>query len=290
MPNIRYAVRTLTRTPGFTLTAVLTLALGIGATTAMMTVLDGVLIKPLPYGDPERLYLATTVITSATGNTPDAARQFPVNAHHFSIWREQCQTCANVALVGSQGFTLTGAGGAERLIGLQVSSNLFHALGVRPQIGRDFTLDDEGPGRSPVVLLSVMLWRSHFNADPSIVGRSILLDGIAECRHRRDAAGDAAPPHGTVGAGVWTGSRAGDLSPDWYQHVRHPSDGKFQLRRRDPPQAGHVDTEWAKDLRRATLSKPRPPLRAVRSAASPASRRRRHSARHGGAMAVMGRR
>jgi predicted permease len=177
MQNIRYAVRTLARAPGFTLTAVLTLALGIGATAAMMAVVDGVLIKPLPYSAPERLYLATTVVASTTGNAPAASREFPVNAHHFSIWRALCNSCADVALVGGQGVTLTGAT-AERLVGLQVSHNFFHTLGVQPQFGRDFTLDDEGPGRSQVVLLSDALWRSHFSADPSIVGRLIVLDGV----------------------------------------------------------------------------------------------------------------
>ena len=175
--NLRYAIRSLARTPGFTITAILTLALGIGATTAMLTILDGVLFKPLSFADADRLYVTQTLMT--VKQSAAAARRFPVNAHHFSDWRDRCEVCDEVALIGASGVTLTGAGNPERLPGLAVSYNLFRTLQVRPAIGRDFTADDEGPGKPAVILLTDPLWRRAFNADAGIVGRTIVVNGIA---------------------------------------------------------------------------------------------------------------
>jgi putative ABC transport system permease protein len=173
LQDIRYGARTLTRTPAFTVTAVLTLALGIGANTAMFSAVNSVLLKPLAYPDSDRLYVVRTVAPSLAALGPD----LPVNIRHFQEWRSHCAPCADVALAGGQGFTLTGSGEPERLPGLQVSSNFLHTLGVRPAIGRDFARDQEGPGRARVVLLSDALWRRRFGADPTVLGRAILLNG-----------------------------------------------------------------------------------------------------------------
>ena len=140
--TFRTAIRALVRTPGFSIIVVLTFAIGIAATTAMFTVVNGVLLRPLPFLDPDRLYLAETHILA-----PDTGREafFPVNARHFSDWRRRCQQCENVALVGALGLTLTGSGTPERLPAIEVSYNFFRTLGVSPQLGRDFAPEEEGP-------------------------------------------------------------------------------------------------------------------------------------------------
>jgi putative ABC transport system permease protein len=175
--NLKYAARTLARSPGFTATAILTLALGIGATTAMMTIVNSVLFKPLPFKDPDRLYTALTDIRrpgSAVGPMLGA----PVNARSFNEWRAHCNACDDVAMVSGDGFTLSGRGAPERVFAFDVSFNFFRTLGLQPQVGRDFQPGDEGPAGSRVVILSDTLWRARFNADRSVVGSSLLVDGV----------------------------------------------------------------------------------------------------------------
>lgn len=170
---MKYAIRALLRDKSFLVIAVLTLAFGIGANTAIFSVVNGVLLKPLSYHDPDRLYLARTIARELAFIAPD----LPVNARHFHEWRTRCQSCEGVALVGGTGLTLTGQGDPERLPGLMVSANFFRTLGVHPILGRDFDRTDEGPGRARVVILSDSFWRRRFNADPSAAGRTIVLDG-----------------------------------------------------------------------------------------------------------------
>jgi predicted permease len=169
----RYALRTLRKSPGFTSVAILTLALGLGATTTIFSVVNGVLLEPLKYRDPERLYLGRM----HADRVAKIASSFPVNARHFHEWRTRCRSCEEVALVEGRGFTLTGSGEPERLPGLQVSYNFFRALGSQPALGRDFRPEEELPGRSHVVILSDSLWRNRFGGDPSIVNRTIDVDG-----------------------------------------------------------------------------------------------------------------
>jgi predicted permease len=173
--NLRYAIRTLARTPGFTLVAVATLALGIGGTTAMLAIVNGVLFKPLHFPGADTLYTVHTVVTAESGGRP-VTREFPVSGRHYIEWREHCGSCEAIALVDGRGFTLTGTGEPNRIPGLNVSSNFFQTLGVRMQLGRDFTPAEEGPG-AHVAVLSNALWRSTFSADPSVIGRSVTLNG-----------------------------------------------------------------------------------------------------------------
>jgi predicted permease len=168
-----YALRTLRRSPAFAAVAILTFAIGLGATTTMFSIVNGTLLAPLPYRDPGQLYLGRVTATAFAR----IASSFPINERIFHTWRTHCTACADVALVGGLGFTLTGTSDPERLAGLQVSSNFFRTLGVQPALGRDFRPEEELPGRARVVLLSDALWRSHFGADPAIVGRPIRIDG-----------------------------------------------------------------------------------------------------------------
>jgi predicted permease len=168
-----YALRTLGRSPAFASVAILTFAVGLGATTTMFSIVNRTLLEPLPYPDPGQLYLGRVTATAFAR----IASSFPIDERIFHTWRTQCEACADVALVGGLGFTLTGTSEPERIPGLQVSSNFFRTLGVRPSLGRDFLPGEELPGGARVVLLSNALWRSHFGGDPAIVGRPIRIDG-----------------------------------------------------------------------------------------------------------------
>jgi len=171
--DLKYALRQMRRNPGFTAVAVLTLALGLGATTAMFSIVNGVLLEPLKYREPGRLYVGLNI--SPPGSTLD--RNWPINARQFSEWRKRCESCEQIAMADGRGYTLTGLGEPERLPGLRVSFNFFRTLGVEPARGRDFAPEEEMPGRANEVLLSNALWRTHFGGDRNIVGRVIQLDG-----------------------------------------------------------------------------------------------------------------
>jgi len=170
--DLRYSVRTLRRSPGFTTAAILMLALGIGANTAIFSLVNGILLRPLTYADPGRLFVARTVIPFLSHIAPD----MPNNARHFHEWRAHCGSCQEVTLSGQTGLTLTEGGDPERLPGLQVSSNFFRTLGVGPALGRDFDAAEEQRA-SRVVILSDALWRRRFASDTAVIGRKVLLNG-----------------------------------------------------------------------------------------------------------------
>jgi predicted permease len=165
--DARYAARALSREPGFTALAILALALGIGATTAMFTVVDSVLLRPLPYGRPDRLVVAL--------HGPAATA--PVSPADFLDYRRAARSFTGLAAAQAWGATLGGGERPERLAGLQVSADLFDVLGVAPQLGRSFATGEDERGRNRVAVLSHRLWRRQFSSDPAIVGRSIPLDG-----------------------------------------------------------------------------------------------------------------
>jgi putative ABC transport system permease protein len=166
--DVRYGVRMLRRAPGFTAAAVITLGLGIGANTAIFTVVDAVLLRPLPYGDPDRL---VTVGDRAPDGTSSS-----VGFTTVVDWRARSQTFERFALMRSWMPTLVAAGEAEPVPAVRVSWNYFDMMGAHPALGRDFTADDDRPEHWRVLLLSDGLWRRRFGADPSIVGRTIVMN------------------------------------------------------------------------------------------------------------------
>ena len=177
--DLRYALRTLRRTPGFTVVAILTLGLGIGATTTVFSVVHGVLLKPLPYRDPDRL--ANIWVDLGVGNQSLPAVT-PLDYLDYKQRSTQFESFA--AASGGQVVGATGALGGtamretERVDVVPVTANFFSLFGVDPMLGRHFTPDEEGPGGEQVAILSHRLWKRRFNADRSIVGTRIKLDGL----------------------------------------------------------------------------------------------------------------
>jgi predicted permease len=168
--NLRYSIRALRRSPGFTIVAVLTLALGIGANTAIFSVINAVLLRPLPYPDPSRLVRIYETSTAVRGH------QDSVAAGNFADWQVQARAFCGMAVLRFDAFTLTGAATPEFLNGERVSPEMLSILGTRPAFGRDFTREDAIPGRDRVVLLGHELWTHRFASDRGIVGRDIVLN------------------------------------------------------------------------------------------------------------------
>jgi predicted permease len=166
--DVRYAVRLLLRAPGFTAVAALTLGLGIGANTAIFSVVHGILLKPLPYADPDRL-------VRAFEEAPDVP-EFPVSPGNFVDYRAQTQAFEGLAAY-DRGDLQLGGDRPEQLRGMRVTSGFFALLGYQPLLGREFTRDDERSSAAPVVILSHALWSRRFAADRGIVGRTIELSG-----------------------------------------------------------------------------------------------------------------
>ena len=172
--DFRYAGRGLRRSPAFTVVAVLTLGVGIGANTAIFSVVNGVLLRALPYKDPDRLFAIQENIPSLARVAP----VLPVSANHFTEWRRQCTHCEALAALAPANFNLSGDGPPERLPGARVSANYFTLLGVQPQLGRTFNEDEDRRGDDRVVILNNGLWKRRFAGDPSIVGKTLRLDGV----------------------------------------------------------------------------------------------------------------
>ncbi len=169
LQDLRYALRQLRKSPGFTIVAVITLALGIGANTAVFSVIDAVMLRPLPYAQPEHLIEAQSVNTH---NPQPTAISYP----DFFDWRSQNRTLEHLVSYHDNLFTLTGLEKPVQLDGEIVSWDLLPALGVRPEFGRGFTPDEEKAG-TRVILISHALWTTQFGADPAIVGRGVRLSG-----------------------------------------------------------------------------------------------------------------
>src|SRR5580704_10432910 len=170
--DLRHAFRALRKSPGFTAVAVLTLALGIGANTAIFSVVENVLLRPLPYRDPSALVqIWNTYLPQfpRAGNSPGDFQDFRRQARSFS---------GMAAFVDiPEGFNLTGEGEPQRLEARYATSGFFSLLGIQPVAGRTFTLEEDKPGASSVVMLSHRLWQSRFGSDPASVGRTLMLDG-----------------------------------------------------------------------------------------------------------------
>ena len=172
LQDLRHAFRALRKSPGFTTVAVLTLGLGIGANTAIFSVVENVLLRPLPYRDPATLVQISNTYLPAFPQTP-------MSSGDFQDFQRHAGSFSAMGAYGDPptGFNLTGDGQAERLEASLATSGLFPLLGIRPVAGRTFNPEEDKPGSPPVVLISHRLWQSHFGSDPSVVGRTVLLDG-----------------------------------------------------------------------------------------------------------------
>jgi putative ABC transport system permease protein len=172
--DLRFAVRQMAKRPGFTAIVVVTMALGIGANAAIFSVLDAVLLRPLPYSQPERLMKIWTRFTGI-GAPND---QNWVSAPEFRDLQQLNHSFTDLAAISSGSFNLGVKGSPQRLVGAAVSPNLFRMLGVQPLFGRAFLPEEAQPGREHVVVLSYGLWRRVFAANPKVVGTTIDIDGV----------------------------------------------------------------------------------------------------------------
>ena len=169
LQDLRFGFRMLKKSPGFTAVAVVTLALGIGANTALFSVVNGVLLSPLPFPQPDQL----VTLHENKPNFEGGSISYP----NFRDWRKENHTFSSLALARAYAFSLTGIGEAEQVTGEFISSDFFAVLGVRPVIGRTFTEAEEPVGAGPVALISAGLWQRKFSSKPDILGTNITLDG-----------------------------------------------------------------------------------------------------------------
>jgi hypothetical protein len=171
LKDIRYGVRNLSRTPGFTAVAVLTLALGIGANTAIFSVVENVLLRPLPYPHPEKL-------VEIWNTYPPQIPRAGLSPGDYADWHQQATSFSEMGAYGdtSKGFNLTGDGEAQRVLVGYASSDLFSMLGARVAAGRSFVPEENRTGSAPIVILGHRLWENRFGGDAGVVGRSVTLD------------------------------------------------------------------------------------------------------------------
>lgn len=170
--DLRYAARTLTKRPSFAIAAVSTLALGIGANTALFSFVDGVLLKPLPYPEPERLV--------QVWEKPPGFQRNGIASLNFMDWQKQNRVFSHMTALSGEAYTWTQPGDAgepQRLRASLVSAAYWDVLGVKPALGRGFAADEDQPGKDKVVILSHRTWQAKFHGDPQILDRTILLDG-----------------------------------------------------------------------------------------------------------------
>ena len=169
--ELRYAVRQLLKSPGFSLVAIIGLGLGIGANVALFSVVNSVFLRPLPYHEPDRLVRLSS--TNEAQNLTRVGFSYP----RFLEVQQRQQVFSDLALSVGNAFTMTGRGDPEQLIGLHASATLLPALGLQPLLGRNFSQDEDRPGGTPVALVSHDFWRQRFNRDPSVLGQALTLNG-----------------------------------------------------------------------------------------------------------------
>src|ERR1043165_1351870 len=174
LKDLRFAIRSLLKRPGFTAITLIALALGIGANTAIFSLVNAVILRPLPYPDSDRLVWMY-------GNIRNGGNRASVAPLDFQDYRNQNKTFEQFAATSTipLPITLTGSGEPERLQTSLVTGNFFQTYGVAPVLGRTFTLENEKPGQNQVAVLSYALWQKRFGGDPAIINRTILLDGKA---------------------------------------------------------------------------------------------------------------
>ncbi|MGH9836434.1 MAG: ABC transporter permease, partial [Blastocatellia bacterium] len=171
--DFRYALRGLRKRPGFTLVVTLTLTLGIGANTAIFSVVHTVLLAPLPYHEPDRLVVLTAK------NDKRNLTQRPVSYPNVKDWKERNQVFEQLAGLRGESFSLTDRSEPERVNGLRVSANILSLLGAKPVLGRNFLPEEEQPGREAVALVGHTLWQQRYASDPKLIGQTLTLDGKA---------------------------------------------------------------------------------------------------------------
>jgi putative ABC transport system permease protein len=171
LQDVRYGLRMLVKNPGFTAVAVVTLALGIGANTAVFSLLDTILLRPLPYRDPEQLVVVSETVPQMGGDT-----EIGVAAGEYLDYRDRSRSFVQAAAYEAAGFNLTGEGTPLRVNAAAATASVFSLLGVPPRLGRTFTTEEERLGSTPVAVLSFSLWQDHYGADRGILGKTIKLD------------------------------------------------------------------------------------------------------------------
>ena len=210
LQDLHYGARMLRKNPAFTAIALLTLALGIGANTAIFSVVNAVLLRPLPYANPQQLI----AIKESSQRVGVHSTSYP----DFLDWRTQSKTISQMALLNNRAFNLSGVAQPENIEGYAVSPNCLSLLGVRPFLGRDFLPSEEVPGTAPVVMMSYALWQSHLGANPDAIGKTITLDGrsftivgVLPPNFRLDDKTDAIAPVGIWGADMMDRGDRGDM-------------------------------------------------------------------------------
>ncbi|HEX8076573.1 MAG TPA: ABC transporter permease, partial [Chthoniobacterales bacterium] len=174
LQDIRYGLRSLLKKPGFTLTAVIALALGIGANTAIFSVINGVLLRSLSYGNPDRIVMLWERNLTGTGTTT----QNVISPSNFLDWQKQSTSFEQMAAVWDLRVNLTGGTGEPEEIKVQCTSHqFFAALGVRPLVGRTFLPEEDTVGNDLVLVLSHELWKTRFGSDPQVVGKQATING-----------------------------------------------------------------------------------------------------------------
>ncbi len=195
LQDLRHGLRIIRRNPGFSSVAVLALALGIGANTAIFSLIDAAMLRPPAYRDPERLALVW--MRSQSGQL------FRSSGADYLDWRNQNQVFENITAVGGATFLLTGVDQPEQIPGARVAASFFSVFGVRPALGRPFTAEEDAPPGQPVVVISNGLWKRHFGADPRIIGQTVTLNyrrvtivGVLPPEFRFPASSDVLAPLG----------------------------------------------------------------------------------------------
>jgi len=172
--DLRYAVRQVRKAPGFAAVAIVTLALGIGANTSIFSVVNGVLLRSLPFPDSDRL---VRVWHTPPQSSFPGISTFAISPANFLDWQNQNHVFSSMAIYGFRGFTLTGGDKAEQVNASGVSAGFFSTLAVQPMLGRVFSAEEDQPGHSNVVILSHRFWQEQFASNRDMVGRDIVLDG-----------------------------------------------------------------------------------------------------------------
>jgi hypothetical protein len=173
--DLRYGFRTLLRNPGFCAVAILALALGIGPNTAIFTMVNAVLLKPLPVPEPDRVVMIWGTLLKSGFD------QMPVSAADYLEWKRQARSFDQMSVafaIPEFGLNISGVGDPERVPAALASKEFLPALGIKPIVGRDFRPEEDRPGGPPAVLISHALWQRRFHSDPAAVGRTLTVDGI----------------------------------------------------------------------------------------------------------------